>query len=453
MKSINEHLADLSRRDPVMTFDEVRALVTSTPHRTPRRFTLTARRITMTVSALLLAALGIATLVNTGEQQQEMVEGSKSRVSTTSSKKADPSIADASETTHEQTEARVNASSMNDAEPVSLQSQEPASSIEPNEILPAEKAPQSNARDRDEEPRDDSFDSRVDVSGVRTIELSYEELTQLGIRADTAGVWVSSMSTTIPLQFSMYGTIAYTQPELVENLGLPRGPASATLVTDDRGQYRAYTYDDEQVGPALEKMYASSPRDEQGRIDITSEMAQRGIAALTNTMIPILVRTGREFTEADAGRWRPDCIVWFMPTEKLIAALPARVRDRITIELSEVERRATDQAVEIAPLTGEPPLLDALRATSGAIIATSVAPNPARGSSMLKYELREDRMVTVALHSIAGDPLRTAMNATHKNAGKHSIAIPLDGLQQGIYLAVVRTDRGEHAVQRLIVVQ
>ena len=136
-----------------------------------------------------------------------------------------------------------------------------------------------------------------------------------------------------------------------------------------------------------------------------------------------------------------------------MAALPERVREVILREVDEMKRRGDDpSAIAIEASTGEPPVLDALRATSGAIIGSSIAPNPARGMTTLHFELSEHRSLTFALHTINGAPLRRIAEAT-ADPGKHSVVLTVDGLQPGIYLAVIRTTKGESAVQRVIVVE
>ena len=96
--------------------------------------------------------------------------------------------------------------------------------------------------------------------------------------------------------------------------------------------------------------------------------------------------------------------------------------------------------------------LQELQTGSGALAITSVYPNPTSdGGATIAYTLSDDRRVQVSLHDLTGSKLMDLGVATQRKAGDGQIAFTLEGVTPGIYLVTVTTDRGERAVQRLIV--
>lgn len=124
-----------------------------------------------------------------------------------------------------------------------------------------------------------------------------------------------------------------------------------------------------------------------------------------------------------------------------------RVRKRIQIMR---HGRGSKQIVPTVPEEGRG--LQELQTGSGALAITSVYPNPTSdGGATIAYTLSDDRRVQVSLHDLTGSKLMDLGVATQRRAGDGQIAFTLEGVTPGIYLVTVTTDRGERAVQRLIV--
>ncbi|MGE3800099.1 MAG: T9SS type A sorting domain-containing protein [Candidatus Kapaibacterium sp.] len=216
--------------------------------------------------------------------------------------------------------------------------------------------------------------------------------------------------------------------------------------------------------------------------EIPAELYTRSLRLTTGNLIPILVQTGREFTEADkaAGRWRPDCIFWFKPTPEFLAALPEKARVSIERQLrfadlleqkpdgESIETFIERQAPEIrsrfdslsrdertpeeeVSVAGEI-YLDSWRAASGAITNSEVTPNPSRkgGEIFFRYHLANARSISLSLYNINGEYVRTFLEEGRRDGGEHLEILRLDDLTLGVYLLVVSTERGERVVQRLI---
>lgn len=157
-----------------------------------------------------------------------------------------------------------------------------------------------------------------------------------------------------------------------------------------------------------------------------------------NRLVPIHFQLKDErntwFREADV-------VLWYDASSELADALPFPYREQLLDEL--------------VPKNAEPALsgkqyLDTWRTSAGAIIATAVYPNPATGSkTTLRYTLKEQRRTTIALHDIFGRQLLLIQSGLHPT-GTHEVEIPLQNMQNGMYLVVVTTNNNEQAVQRLL---
>ncbi|MDB5033951.1 MAG: conserved repeat domain protein [Chlorobi bacterium] len=302
----------------------------------------------------------------------------------------------------------------------------------------------------------------VDISGVKLIELTPEELAHLGAKADTAGVWifVNQGAAASATQYSMYGTLLSPEHVTAKSMGVTPLSIPPTLVTDDHGAWRGMSFDGDAVDSALSARIAALPADAPERYDLQMELlkeGEEGVEKSLNTLMPIIVRTGHPFTKADSlsGHWRPDCILWIRPTPELLAALPEPIRTKIEKELI-AAHKLDDSLLHIAAVpsvTGEQPYLDILRTTSGAILNTSIFPNPALDRATLHYRLAQSRTISVTLHDIRGARIRQLIAEHTVGEGDESLNIELGNLPAGVYLISISSDKGEHAVQRLVIPQ
>jgi hypothetical protein len=281
------------------------------------------------------------------------------------------------------------------------------------------------------------------------------------------------------------------------------------LITDDLGNERILTYDDQKVDSALAARIKGLPAGSAERIRLSEtigrEASQHTLGRL-NLMVPVLVRTGRAYTAADSlgKHWRPDAILWYEPTPEFLALLPERVRTSLEREFAAADIRAGGVQVEkiskpttaehskstsspsarqesrphelpdsagsvrnikedstrTSPgargavgdgaITGGPSYVEG-RIASGALADFTLFPNPARERTTVRYRLSAVRGVRIVLHNIFGQPLRELAHVDTQPVGDWSIDLPLAGIHPGVYLVAIVTGNGELAVQRLIV--
>jgi hypothetical protein len=80
-----------------------------------------------------------------------------------------------------------------------------------------------------------------------------------------------------------------------------------------------------------------------------------------------------------------------------------------------------------------------------------VFPNPAHGSSEVKYQIAKSKSVLIQVYNIHGAVVCTLLNAD-QSSGEHSVCFDTSGLPAGIYL--IRLQAGYDLVtQTLILMQ
>ncbi|HYF03486.1 MAG TPA: T9SS type A sorting domain-containing protein [Patescibacteria group bacterium] len=352
----------------------------------------------------------------------------------------------------------------------------------------------------------------AEFKGISLMELSERELAEIGVFKDNRGITYylqskesmkissigigrSDSAVATKLTVSMNGLVLYPDHNVVKKAWLRFNPR---MVTDDLGMKRLSRFDEEKIAPELaekikierKKLESNDDYDETKLNEYEGEMEKLVEKEYTTSnLIPVLVRTGKIYSDDDKKnqRWRPDCIFWYDATPEFIAALPDRFKNQIAFEQKAVEVLAekTETAIKIvAPLPSPQQVLkelqrtenkvipqevlvpekekretgnsyfDVWRSASGAIINTQIFPNPVRDQHpTVKFTLKETRNVIITLHDIYGRRITELSRSTPFKGGEHSQEILLKDVQPGIYLVAIQTDRGEQAVQRIIVEQ
>lgn len=331
--------------------------------------------------------------------------------------------------------------------------------------------------------------------GLRMLELTAEELGRLGLQPDTAGVWIfrNEGGLRSGYQVGMWGIQMPSQPDVFRKAGTTYSTLQPVFITDDLGNRRVEWQDDaseterqETIAKRIQEIEQErgAPLSDEERfkleMELEAELADRRLA--DGNFVPVLVRTGRAYTEADkaAHRWRPDCIFWYEPTPEFLAALPEHARGQLELEIRLVSvfrgkphHESMDAFVERQPLeirrgfdslmTGESTkeavegiagesYTGVLATVSGALTSTSVMPNPATGHTVVHYTLQTPRRVSLALYDVRGGLVRSLDKGEMHSAGEHSARIELNDVAAGIYLVVISTGK-ENAVQRVIVAE
>ena len=175
-----------------------------------------------------------------------------------------------------------------------------------------------------------------------------------------------------------------------------------------------------------------------------------------NRLVPVQIelKSGEYVEEAKQNRGA-EILLWYVPTPEFVKALPERYREQLQRELdaiSSVEAEGLPSSEVCNRVAGET-ILGFCRSSSGAIHKSLIWPNPVQedGGFTLSYVLDADRVVSVTLHDLSGRFLQEISGEQSRTSGKHSESLYLKRVQSGTYLVALRTDKGETAVQRIVV--
>lgn len=145
-------------------------------------------------------------------------------------------------------------------------------------------------------------------------------------------------------------------------------------------------------------------------------------------------------------------IFWFEPTEDFIKSLPLRFHADLTNQF--IKQRVLQTEIRDTyrenPKTGCE-YTDICRTTSGAVIESSVFPNPANESASLRFELTEQRKCTFSLHDLNGVYIKELTKESTLTKGEHTIAMDIHDVKAGVYLLSMITEKDERIAQRLII--
>jgi len=213
--------------------------------------------------------------------------------------------------------------------------------------------------------------------------------------------------------------------------------------------------------PILRKYIGSSKMEKDeldyvydaSRRDGTQSSVNKNRYAIMSKLIPVYIRIGDQPIAGSSLRRGADVCLWYYPTPEFLSALPDRYRIPLQKELdviADVEQRKLPEGEVCVRLTGEPTFLGYCRKSSGALARTGVYPNPASERITCHYVLTESRDIRISLHDLSGRFLRS-LDERESQAGEHDDELSLKGVESGAYLIAIRTDRGEQAVQRIIV--
>jgi hypothetical protein len=339
--------------------------------------------------------------------------------------------------------------------------------------------------------RETSADTALNINGIGALELTPQELARLGVEVTPGGLRlfaeekysITDSRTARQLHDLGYDT---TQREWIKRYNVEIDTFSVGLNTvlnpaqshysrivpiaiynqyikaeDTEGTHLSYFNRSPLLTELITEYHGSPDAIEQQVLDLNSperimNVRQRDLRKfpLASKLIPIYIRMGNQPIEGTTRRRGADIYLWYYPTRELIAALPDRYRTTLQEELEvladvEADRMKSSDACECLP--GGPTVLGICRLSSGAVTSASLFPNPALGSTTIQYRLTQPRYVTITLNDMSGRYLRTLISGQELDAGAYQVALNLNEVQSGTYLVVVRTDRSEQAVQRLIV--
>lgn len=136
--------------------------------------------------------------------------------------------------------------------------------------------------------------------------------------------------------------------------------------------------------------------------------------------------------------------LWYEPTDALLKLLPKFYVEKLMEEVNSADKPETETERMIPVSTFNP---------DNAIISSLLYPNPSPNKfTSLNYVLSISRTVTIALYDIKGNKIKEIASSQFASKGEHNVNIPLENLDEGMYLVMLITDKQDKAIMKLIVV-
>jgi hypothetical protein len=300
----------------------------------------------------------------------------------------------------------------------------------------------------------------INTDGVRFLELTAKEAERFGLLLqDTV------------LSMAEQGMSSITIPDEKDSLGRPKTFNTATVITDfSEHLTRLYFQDSlpkemqfQNVVKQLPFLVTSSTAYDKRMKKRMYVPCKDSLWSKLSQMIAFGFDVRRDKSKAyDEGsqQWGGYVVLWYEPTPEVIAALPERYRVQLEHELglavrysSLCEIRNSQERETLEEVFAGKPLLDTWRSCSGVLSTKPVAPNPARETTTVKLKIDEPRIVSISIHDVRGQFVETLMPERRLNKGEHEINVNLGKQPFGMYLLLIHTNRGEQAIQRVIIEQ
>jgi type IX secretion system substrate protein len=191
----------------------------------------------------------------------------------------------------------------------------------------------------------------------------------------------------------------------------------------------------------------SSPKNKKYELNIESDNGYKKYNILSpkfdyniNELIPI---------EISFDGVNTDFIVWYEATEEFLTKLPSNLLEKINPELAAISEQA--QHCDNAPIEKDNAVMDVWSGCSGAIKEMKVYPNPATSNSNVEFDLDDNRIISIAVYDLSGKLIKNVKSGMSLDKGTNSRPLNLNGVNPGLYYVVVKSDRGEQALQRIII--
>lgn len=144
-----------------------------------------------------------------------------------------------------------------------------------------------------------------------------------------------------------------------------------------------------------------------------------------------------------------DFIVWYEATEDFLKRLPRKILEKINPEL--VALTEQNDHCENEPIEKKDAVMDVWSGCSGAIKEMKVFPNPATSNSNVEFELEDSRVISISIYDLSGKLIKNVKTGMSLGKGNTSESLNLTGVNPGLYYVVVKSEKGEQALQRIII--
>lgn len=144
-----------------------------------------------------------------------------------------------------------------------------------------------------------------------------------------------------------------------------------------------------------------------------------------------------------------DFIVWYEATDDFLSKLPTKIKAKINPELMALTEQMDH--CENEPIEKKETVMDVWSGCSGAIKEMKVFPNPTTSNSNVEFELQDNRVISIAIFDLSGKLIKNVKSGMSLGKGNTKELLNLTGVNPGLYYVVVKSEKGEQALQRIII--
>ncbi|MCK5743002.1 MAG: T9SS type A sorting domain-containing protein [Chlorobi bacterium] len=182
---------------------------------------------------------------------------------------------------------------------------------------------------------------------------------------------------------------------------------------------------------------------------------------LMNKLIPIKFHVGdpdalpndTTLTLREQNYTYAEVILWYMPTEEFLEALPDRYEIPIREELGLMKEVADGNITheELCEKLSEDSYFNQCEPESESISEAKVYPNPVGTRTKCAFTLEKDDIVSIAVYELTGRKITDVITNKQFTAGVNTVEVNTAGLQKGMYLLLINQSQGEQTVVRFVV--
>jgi hypothetical protein len=326
---------------------------------------------------------------------------------------------------------------------------------------------------------------RINITSIKVVELTNEELLNLGISVEDKRIKVPIYKSNICSYYFKEGTDVVFKMDHMElnwpspiinpqeitpdrinfnseisasiNLKLEdKGDSTPrfykgnsfpyySLITDDLGQkWRLFEVDDGLTEEDKKYMRANNLNEQTWDKAIKGKKeGEKKLIEKIPSLVPVLVRSGDVNIPGDTQNYRADIIIWFEPSEELFNALPKRISDDLRKEYQSVFVTKKSDAKTCT-------YFEACQNTPGAINYFSAFPNPTDAELNVEFNLADARILEANIYSINGMLLKKVLSSKSYEMGKHKFETNIGDLLPGVYVLVIESDKGDVISRRIV---
>lgn len=189
------------------------------------------------------------------------------------------------------------------------------------------------------------------------------------------------------------------------------------------------------------------------RVDRKSINSMGALSKLIPVKIKLYNKSGYKPDNKKYTIVETDIILWYIPTDEFINALPERYSKRLKKELviiDKIENGIIDKKEACMELNESESILGLCPIFHNNIEIKAIYPSPGMEDTHIKFDNGKEQKLSVFLYDMTGKEVRCVENNKLFPPGEHNLWIDLSNLKQGIYIAVIIDEGGNSISAKFI---